>query len=150
VALHQRCISIEITASLQWWLVLQLRQFCTGVCVERTWAHEVEESPMLEAVTRERLVKTQQVEKVLAGAVVICELWKLAVALSLLELTSRVYIYLSIYSCCSHFEHRVSVKHFVSLQFLNLRQLVGLLGRGISPSQGCYLHRITQTQNKRS
>jgi hypothetical protein len=39
-------------------------------------------------------------------------------------------------------EHRISVKRFVSLQFLNLRQLVGLLGRGISPSQGRYL---TQT-----
>jgi hypothetical protein len=34
----------------------------------------------------------------------------------------------------------------VSLQFLNLRQLVGLLGWRISPSQGRYL---TQTQNKR-
>jgi hypothetical protein len=36
------------------------------------------------------------------------------------------------------------VKHFISLQFLNLRQSVGLLGRGISPSQGRYLtkHRI--------
>jgi hypothetical protein len=42
-------------------------------------------------------------------------------------------------------EHRASVKRFVSLQFLNLRHLVGLLGRVISPSQGRYL---TQTQNK--
>jgi hypothetical protein len=40
------------------------------------------------------------------------------------------------YSCCSRLEHRASVKRFVSLQFLNLRQLVGLLGRGISQSQG--------------
>jgi hypothetical protein len=38
--------------------------------------------------------------------------------------------------------HRASVKRFVSLQFLNLRQSVGLLGRGINPSQGRY---ITQT-----
>jgi hypothetical protein len=38
------------------------------------------------------------------------------------------------------------VKRFVSLQFLNVRQSVGLLGRGISPSQGRFL---TQTQNKR-
>jgi hypothetical protein len=37
------------------------------------------------------------------------------------------------------------VKRFVSLQFLNRRQSVGLLGRGISPSQDRYL---TQTQNK--
>jgi hypothetical protein len=42
-------------------------------------------------------------------------------------------------------EHRESVKRFVSLQFLNLRQLVGVLGRGISPLQGRHL---TQTQNK--
>jgi hypothetical protein len=48
-------------------------------------------------------------------------------------------------SCCSHLEHRASVKRFVSLQFLNLRESVGLLGQGISPSQGSYL---TQTQNK--
>jgi hypothetical protein len=39
------------------------------------------------------------------------------------------------YSCCTHLEHRTSVKRFVSLQFLNLRQSVGLLGQGISPSQ---------------
>jgi hypothetical protein len=42
-----------------------------------------------------------------------------------------------VYSC--------PVKRFVSLQFLNLRHSVGLLGRGISPSQGRYL---TRTQNK--
>jgi hypothetical protein len=42
---------------------------------------EAEESPLLEAVTRELLVKTPQAGKGLAGAVVICELWKLAVAL---------------------------------------------------------------------
>jgi hypothetical protein len=32
-------------------------------------------------LARERLVKTQQAGKGLAGAVVICELWRLAVAL---------------------------------------------------------------------
>jgi hypothetical protein len=37
-------------------------------------------------------------------------------------------------------EHRSSMKRFVLLQFLNLRQSVELLGRGISPSQGRYLH----------
>jgi hypothetical protein len=42
---------------------------------------EAEESPLLEAVARERLVKTQQAGKSLAGTVVICELWRLAVAL---------------------------------------------------------------------
>jgi hypothetical protein len=35
---------------------------------------EAEESPLLEAVIMERLVKTQQAGKDLAGAVVICEL----------------------------------------------------------------------------
>jgi hypothetical protein len=47
-----------------------------------------------------------------------------------------------VYSCCSHLEHRASAKRFVSLQFLNLRHSVGLLGRVIDPSQGFY---ITQT-----
>jgi hypothetical protein len=39
---------------------------------------------------------------------------------------------------------RRSVRRFVSLHFLTLRQSVGLRGRGISPSQGRYLtkHRI--------
>jgi hypothetical protein len=58
-------------------------------------------------------------------------------------------IYLSIYFYGSHLEYRVSLKHFVSLQFLNLRQTVGLLGRGISLTQGRYLRRTTPTQNKR-
>jgi hypothetical protein len=49
------------------------------------------------------------------------------------------------YSCCNHLEHRASVKRSVWLQFLNLRQSVGLLWWGISPSQGRYL---TQTHNK--
>jgi hypothetical protein len=53
-----------------------------------------------------------------------------------------------LHSCCSHLEHRTSVKRFVSFQFLNPTQSVGLLGRWISPSQGCYLRRTTQTQNK--
>jgi hypothetical protein len=48
----------------------------------------------------------------------------------------------------SHLEHRASVKHFVSLQFLNLRQSVGLLGRGINPSQGLYLNTEQHKQNK--
>jgi hypothetical protein len=36
-------------------------------------------------------VKTQQTGKSLAGAVVFCELWRLAVALSLLVVPNRVY-----------------------------------------------------------
>jgi hypothetical protein len=42
---------------------------------------EAEEYPLLETVARERLVKTQQAEKDLAGALVICELWRLVVTL---------------------------------------------------------------------
>jgi hypothetical protein len=41
---------------------------------------DIEESSLLEAVTRERLMKTQQAGKGLAGVVTICELWRLAVA----------------------------------------------------------------------
>jgi hypothetical protein len=51
------------------------------------------------------------------------------------------------FSFCSHLEHRATMKRFVSLQFLNVRQSVSLLGRGISPSQGPFL---TQTQNKQT
>jgi hypothetical protein len=46
-----------------------------------TKAWEAEVSPLLKAVARERLLKTQLAgEKSLADAVMICELWKLAVA----------------------------------------------------------------------
>jgi hypothetical protein len=55
---------------------------------------------------------------------------------------------ISICSRCSHLEYRASVKRYVSLQFLNLRHSVWLPGWVISPSQGRYLHRTTQTQNK--
>jgi hypothetical protein len=36
---------------------------------------------VFKAIAREQLVKTQQAAKGLAGAVVICELWRLAMAL---------------------------------------------------------------------
>jgi hypothetical protein len=42
---------------------------------------KAEESPLLEAVAKEGLVKTQQARKGLEGAVVICVLWRLVVAL---------------------------------------------------------------------
>jgi hypothetical protein len=42
---------------------------------------EAAESPLLEAVAREKLVKTEQAVKGLAGAVVICKVWRLALAL---------------------------------------------------------------------
>jgi hypothetical protein len=46
-------------------------------------------------------------------------------------------------------EQRESVKRFVLLQFLSSRTVGRAPGTGISPSQGRYLHRIIQTQNKR-
>jgi hypothetical protein len=52
-----------------------------GGCDKRTWTREAEELPLLEAVARERLVKTQQMGKGLVGAVVICKVWRLAAAL---------------------------------------------------------------------
>jgi hypothetical protein len=42
---------------------------------------EAEESPLLETVARERLVKTQQARKDIAAAVVICKLFRLLMAL---------------------------------------------------------------------
>jgi hypothetical protein len=42
---------------------------------------EAKGSPLLEAITREWLVKIQQAEKYLACAVMICKVWRLAVAL---------------------------------------------------------------------
>jgi hypothetical protein len=57
----------------------------------------------------------------------------------------RIIVCCCFHSCCSHLEHTASVKRFISLQFLNLRHSVGLLGRVVRPSQCRYL---TQAQNK--
>jgi hypothetical protein len=46
-----------------------------------TKAREAEESPLLEAVTRKRLVMTLQSREDLVFAAVICNVWKLAMAL---------------------------------------------------------------------
>jgi hypothetical protein len=46
-----------------------------------TRTREAEGSPLLDTVARQRLMKTQQDRIGLVGAVVICELWRLAVAL---------------------------------------------------------------------
>jgi hypothetical protein len=56
-------------------------------------------------------------------------------------LSVRPAVHPPIYSCCSHLEHRATVKRLASCQILNLRQSVGLLGRGISRLQGGCLHR---------
>jgi hypothetical protein len=42
---------------------------------------EAEKSPLLEAVARKHLLETQQAGKRLAGAVVICKVWRLIIAL---------------------------------------------------------------------
>jgi hypothetical protein len=54
------------------------REFCTGGREDRTWGYEAEESPLLETVARERLVKPQKAGEGLGGDVVICESWRLA------------------------------------------------------------------------
>jgi hypothetical protein len=43
--------------------MLELSQFCMGGFEESIWGRETEEIPLLEAVTRERLVKTYQAGK---------------------------------------------------------------------------------------
>jgi hypothetical protein len=59
------------------------REFCLSVfkCTGGSEGETVRVWGTLEAVTRERPVKTQQAGKDLACAVVICESWRLAVAL---------------------------------------------------------------------
>jgi hypothetical protein len=82
-----------------------------------------------------------------------CHITKTSLILSLQDafaddmemLLKHFFFFFSFYSFCSHLERRASVKRFVLLQFLNLRQSVGLLGRGISLLRCRYL---TQTQNK--
>jgi hypothetical protein len=55
-------------------------ELCNGGWEDTTWAWKAEESLLLEAVARERLM-TQQAGKSLTGSVVICELWNSAIAL---------------------------------------------------------------------
>jgi hypothetical protein len=66
---------------------------------------------------------------------------KTELMISLCGLSACIFFFF--YSCCFHLEHRTSVKRFVSLQFLNLRQWVGLLDQPITRP-------LTQTQNKRT
>jgi hypothetical protein len=42
--------------------------------------HKVEAFPLLESIAKKQLVKTQQAGKGLAGAAVVCEMWRLMVA----------------------------------------------------------------------
>jgi hypothetical protein len=41
-------------------------QICMGECEERTWASEAEETPLLENISRKRLVKALQAREDLA------------------------------------------------------------------------------------
>jgi hypothetical protein len=52
-----------------------------GICEERTWAREAEESSLLKSVTRKILVKTLQAGEDLVFAAVICKVWRLEMAL---------------------------------------------------------------------
>jgi hypothetical protein len=52
------------------------KHFYTWGCEERSWAREDGDFPLLEAVVRERLVKTQQAGKGLADPVVICKYYR--------------------------------------------------------------------------
>jgi hypothetical protein len=52
---------------------------------------KAEKYPLLEAVIRERLMKTQQAGKDLACAMAICRVWRLAMTLSLRVVQSCVY-----------------------------------------------------------
>jgi hypothetical protein len=45
---------------------LAVEQFCMGVCEERTRVHKTEDSPLLDVVPREQLMKTQQAGKMLS------------------------------------------------------------------------------------
>jgi hypothetical protein len=56
-------------------------EFSTGGYDKKTRARKAEESPFLEEVAREELVKSQQPGKGIAGTAVICEMWKSAIAL---------------------------------------------------------------------
>jgi hypothetical protein len=100
-------------------------------------------------------IKFYQVQYYLYIIISKCYEWLLYLSICLsVCLSIYLFIYLPTYPSIYLFlllplGHRASMKRFVSLQFLNLRQSVGLLGLGISPTQGHYLHRTTQTQNKR-
>jgi hypothetical protein len=76
--------------------------------------------------------------------------WNKEKALTFLdEIIIHSFIHSFIHIPVAPLKHRTSAKRFVSLRFPNLRELIGLLGRGINPSKGRYLHKTTQTQNKR-
>jgi hypothetical protein len=65
-----------------------------------------------------------------------------ATTIDTIDLSANLYIYLPTYGSTALYLALAAFS--VSQPFT---QSVGLLGRGISPSQGCYL---TQTQNKRT
>jgi hypothetical protein len=65
-------------------------EFCKGGCAKGTWERGAEESQLLQAVARERLLKTQQAGKYLTDAVVNCKVWRTVIPLQLLVVPSGV------------------------------------------------------------
>jgi hypothetical protein len=86
VLLETGCFYVVRTEELEGWQLGRWSQFW-----REDLRAEAEESPLLEAVTRELPVKTQQAGNGLAGVVMICELWRSPMALWLLIVPSRVY-----------------------------------------------------------
>jgi hypothetical protein len=70
-------------------------------------------------------------------------------ACTLLHMEINLSWTLSLFPVAPTLEHRAYVKRFVSLQCLNPKTIGWAPWTGISPSQGRYLHKTTQTQNKR-
>jgi hypothetical protein len=64
----------------------ELTRVLQDACGKRTCAWEAEESPQLEAVARELVVTTQQAEKFLAYAALICELWRVSIVLRVVSI----------------------------------------------------------------
>jgi hypothetical protein len=64
-------LSLSLICVFRKVLTIELSQFCTEFCEERTWARQDEEAPLLEAVAKAWLAKTQQAGIGLAGIVVI-------------------------------------------------------------------------------
>jgi hypothetical protein len=76
VSLWREDWEVGVKWSPAWDLVscqLTVDKFCTGGCDKRTWARKAEKSPLLLAVTRQRLLKKLQAGKRLSGSC--CDLY---------------------------------------------------------------------------
>jgi hypothetical protein len=81
VLLETRYFYVVYEEESFWRKFEQSSEFCTWVCEERTWEHDAEESLLLEAVARERLMKSRQPINFPARGMMICELRRLAMTL---------------------------------------------------------------------